>query len=165
MAQTAHDLSASSLSVDQVAGALNGMLAERAAERLQQHRPAVEAAPKVLKPRPPGVYFNLPMDEYHRDPSLGSTDLKALLVHPAAYWARSHMNPDHIDDSDTPAKKIGRALHALVLEGEAGFAAQFAAEPSPDAYPGVRQRSACSGWTRTASPVRRGTTTSNRARW
>src|SRR5262249_19681004 len=36
-----------------------------------------------------------------------------------------------------PAKKIGRALHALVLEGEAGFAKQFAAEPSPEGYPGA----------------------------
>jgi hypothetical protein len=69
------------------------------------------------------------------DPSLGSTDLKALLVHPACYWQRSHMNPERRDDSDTPAKKIGRALHALVLEGEAVKA--FAEEPSPANYPGA----------------------------
>jgi hypothetical protein len=49
---------------------------------------------------------------------------------------RSHMNPDRVDDSDTPAKKIGRALHALVLEGEAGFARAFAEEPQPSGHPG-----------------------------
>jgi hypothetical protein len=42
--------------------------------------------------------------------------------------ARSHCS----DDSDSPAKKIGRALHALVLEGGAGFIE----EPSPAGYPG-----------------------------
>lgn len=120
-------------SVEQAAAALNEMIRAR---HQAPARPASSPSERTA-PRQPGLYFNLPMDEYHRDPSLGSTDLKALLVHPAAYWARSHMNPDRIDDSDTPAKKIGRALHALVLEGEAGFAKQFAPEPSPDAYPGA----------------------------
>src|SRR5204862_7324383 len=106
--------------VDQVAGAINGMIAERAQERLRKHpvvEPELPKVPPPLKPRAPGVYFNLPMTDYHADPSLGSTDLKALLVHPACYWQRSHMNPDRRDDGDSPAKKIGRALHALVLEG------------------------------------------------
>jgi hypothetical protein len=127
----------SDLSVEQVAGAINGMIAERAAERLRQ-APAAEPAPKPAQPLPrePGVYFGLPMAEYHADPSLGSTDLKALLVHPACYWQRSHMNPERSDDMDSPAKKIGRALHALVLEGEHGFSRQFAVEPTPEGYPG-----------------------------
>jgi hypothetical protein len=141
MAQTASHLSASSLSVDQVAGAINGMIAERATERLRgepgQTNGVNSHTVSAAKPREPGVYFGLPMDDYHRDPSLGSTDLKALLVHPACYWARSHMNPDRVDDTDSPAKKIGRALHALVLEGEAGFAKQFTVEPSPEGYPGA----------------------------
>src|ERR1700730_13177092 len=113
MAQAHSHLSASSLSVEQVAGAINGMIAERAAERLREspakqpplETPEAQAHPK---PRAPGVYFNLPMADYHADPSLGSTDLKALLVHPACYWQRSHMNPERRDDSDSPAKKIGR---------------------------------------------------------
>jgi hypothetical protein len=137
MAQAHSHLSASHLSVEQVAGAINGMIAERAAERLRK-APDPKPAPETpaLKAREPGVYFDLPMAAYHADPSLGSTDLKALLVHPACYWQRSHMNPERRDDSDTPAKKIGRALHALVLEGEAGFARAFAEEPTPDGYPG-----------------------------
>ena len=35
----------------------------------------------------PGVYFNLPMADYHADPSLGSTDLKALLRAPSLLLA------------------------------------------------------------------------------
>jgi len=125
------------LAIEQAAGAINGMIAERAAERLQRKPPAEPAPqPRPLKPHAPGIYFDLPMAAYHADPSLGSTDLKALLVHPAAYWQRSHLNPERSDNDDTPAKKIGRALHALVLEGEAGFARQFAEEPMPAAYPG-----------------------------
>ena len=123
-------------SVEQAAAALTSMLAGRATERLQQHKSAAEPL-KAVKPRPPGVYFGLPSADYHADPSLGSTDLKTLLIHPACYWQRSQLNPDSIDDSDSPAKKIGRALHTLVLEGEAAFAKQFAAEPSPEAYPGA----------------------------
>ena len=137
MAQAQSHLSASQLSVEQTAAALQGMIAERAAERLG-NAPVVEPlsetpkSPAALQPRAPGVYFGLNSEEYHRDPSLGSTDLKALLVHPACYWHRSHMNPERRDDSDSPAKKIGRALHALVLEGGAGFIE----EPQPSGYPG-----------------------------
>ena len=93
---------------------------------------APNTAPKA---REPGVYFDLLVSEYHADPSLGSTDLKALLVHPACYWQRSQMNPSRVDNSDSPAKKIGRALHSLVLEGEAAFARAFIEEPTPASFP------------------------------
>ena len=93
-------------------------------------------APSIdLKPMAPGVYFNLPMAEYHADPSLGSTDLKALLVHPAVYWQRSALNPNRTKDSGTQAMKIGRALHTLVLEGEAAFARTFIQEPQAVDFP------------------------------
>ena len=104
---------------------------------VQTHQSVSSPTPFAIdaKTLAPGVYFNLPMAAYHADPSLGSTDLKSLLVHPAAYWRRSHMNPNRIDDSDTPAKKMGRALHSLVLEGETAFAKAFIEEPSPRLSP------------------------------
>src|SRR5262245_29067159 len=116
MAQATSHLDVSQLSVEQVAGAINGMIAERAAERL--HRaPSPEPEPQpALKPLAPGVYFGLPAAEYHADPSLGSTDLKRLLQAPAVYWWHSHMNPDRPPSPDSPAKQKGRALHKLVLE-------------------------------------------------
>lgn len=100
-----------------------------------------QAEPSLLPPHAnhvphaPGVYFDLPMADYHADPSLGSTDLKALLVHPAIYWQRSSMNPARQENSDTPAKKMGRALHSLVLEGELAFAKAFIEEPTPAGFP------------------------------
>jgi hypothetical protein len=120
-------------SVEQVAGAINVMIAERAAERLGNAsvtEPTPEPSPK---PREPGVYFGLPSAEYHADPSLGSADLKRLLQAPAVYWWHSWMNAKRQATLDTPAKQKGRALHKLVLEGEEAFAKAFAEEPQPDA--------------------------------
>jgi hypothetical protein len=74
------------------------------------------------QPRDPGVYFSLSEDEYHRDPSLGSTDEKDLAKNPSTYWFHSWMNPEHPeDDRSTPAKVRGSAVHVLVLYGEAEF--------------------------------------------
>jgi hypothetical protein len=133
MAQAHSALRPSDPSVDQVADAINTMIAERAAERLS--KPAQRPEPQ-LKPREPGVHFNLPAADYHADPSLGSSDLKRLLQAPAAYWWHSHMNPERPPSPDSSAKQKGRALHKLVLEGEEAFAAAFATEPQPDAHPG-----------------------------
>jgi len=130
----AHPALSSSLSVEQVAGQINAMIGERAAERLNSLQVASEAS---LKPREPGVYFGLPSADYHADPSLGSSDLKRLLQAPAVYWWHSQMNPERQPTPDSPAKKKGRALHKLVLEGEEAFATAFATEPQPEAHPGA----------------------------
>lgn len=87
-------------------------------------------------PREPGIYFGLPEAEYHADPSLGSTDLKRLLRSPTDYWWGSWMNPRRIPEAgDTPAKKQGRALHKLVLEGRAAFHKAYVPEPQPADWP------------------------------
>ena len=91
MAQAHSALRASDPSVEQVADSINAMIAERAAERLKASQQLPEPP---LKPREPGVYFNLPAADYHADPSLGSSDLKRLLQAPAVYWWHSHMNPE-----------------------------------------------------------------------
>ena len=149
MAQAHSHLSDAHLSVEQTAGAINAMIAERAEERLRK-APAAEPPSETptpnptppeggeaaLKPHAPGIVFGMPAEEYHRDPSLGSTDLKRLLQAPAAYWWHSHMNPDRPPSPDSLAKQKGRALHKLVLEGHDAFAQAFAEEPSPEAYPG-----------------------------
>lgn len=137
MAQANFQHLPASLSVDQIAGAINGMIAERAQERLTA-RPA-EPAPAPVKPaltpREPGVYFFLPAADYHQDPSLGSSDIKRLLRSPTDYWWHSHMNAARPPDTDSPAKQKGRALHSLVLEGPDAFAKAFIEEPSPSSYP------------------------------
>jgi SAP domain len=137
MAQAHSPLPASNPSVEQVAGQIQAMIAERAEERLRK-APTVEPTPEPsLKPREPGIYFNLPAAEYHADFSLGSSDLKRLLQAPAVYWFHSHMNPERQPTPDSAAKQKGRALHKLVLEGEDAFASTFAVEPSPAGYPGA----------------------------
>lgn len=76
----------------------------------------------ALKPRDPGIYFNLDEEPYHEDPSLGSTDERKLAKNPADYWWTSYMNPLRPDDkSGTPAQQRGTAVHVLVLYGEAAF--------------------------------------------
>jgi hypothetical protein len=138
MAQAATRLSASHPSVEQVAGAINAMIAERAVERLHKP-PAAQRAGEAPAPavRQPGVYFGLPSADYHSDPSLGSSDIKRLLQAPAVYWWHSHMNPDRPPPPDTLAMQKGRALHTLVLEGEEAFDRAYCCEPRPEAYPGA----------------------------
>jgi PDDEXK-like domain of unknown function (DUF3799)/SAP domain len=137
MAAQAHsDLSASPLSVEQTAAAINGMIAERAAERLHKAPAPQPASRPAIQPREPGVYFGLSSAAYHADPSLGSSDLKRLIQAPAVYWFHSHMNPDRPLSPDSPAKQKGRALHKLVLEGEQAFAHAFVEEPQPSGHPG-----------------------------
>lgn len=96
---------------------------------------APNATTAMPKSRAPGVYFGLANDEYHADPSLGGTDIKTIGVHPACYWQRSWMNPARTD-ADTPAKRQGRALHKLVLEGSKAFEAAYITEPQPADHPG-----------------------------
>lgn len=97
--------------------------------------PAPAATPTT---REPGIYFGLSEAEYHADPSLGSTDLKRLLRSPTDYWWGSWMNPKREPEaSDTPAKKQGRALHKLVLEGRAAFHKAYTPEPQPKDWPGA----------------------------
>lgn len=57
----------------------------------------------------PGVYTDLDMKEYHADPALSRSDLIRLDLSPMLY-------KEHVDQ-DKPHYRIGRALHALVLQG------------------------------------------------
>ncbi len=65
----------------------------------------------------PGIYYNLPAEEYHSDPALSSSGLKKLLQNPMEYWSTSPLNPDR-EALDTIALKNGRAAHVLLLEPE-----------------------------------------------
>jgi hypothetical protein len=110
---------------------------------LESRKPALPAKPAETAlavvppaPREPGIYFGLPERDYHADPSLGSTDHKRLLRSTMDYWSDSWMNPRRDPENhDTPAKKQGRALHKLVLEGRAAFHKAYIAEPQPADWP------------------------------
>ena len=83
------------------------------------------AAGVVSKLHPPGIYFNLPEDEYHADPALGSTDIKSLLGEPAGYWWNSAYNPAREEREISPAMKLGSAVHVAVLYGLREFGDRY----------------------------------------
>lgn len=86
-----------------------------------------------LVEHPDGLYFGLPEDDYHADPALGSSDIKALLMAPEAYWGQSYMNPLY-ERKDTVATVRGSAYHKFILEGEAAYEASFVVEPEQAMY-------------------------------
>ncbi len=71
----------------------------------------------------PGVY-RIPIQRYHNDPdlcdgpSISSSGLRAILDCPAKYWAHSPYNPDRRDPPPKQVFTIGKAAHAIILEGE-----------------------------------------------
>lgn len=85
-----------------------------------------------LKPLEPGVYIGLNEDAYHRDPALGSTNLRQILSSTPDYWWTSWMNPMKPDDKDTKDRKRGRAIHKFVLEGGEAFHAKYMRRPDDD---------------------------------
>jgi hypothetical protein len=77
-----------------------------------------------------GIYFDLPEDDYHSDPALGSTDLRRLLTSGPDYWWHSPLNPNPPPERDpSPALEFGKALHKLVLEGSQKFHALYVRRP------------------------------------
>lgn len=83
----------------------------------------------------PGVYLNLPEEDYFAADALGSSDLKKLLRAPTDWWYSSRHN-QHYEPSDTSeARILGRALHALMLEGRGAYDERFSIEPDPLDYP------------------------------
>jgi hypothetical protein len=76
-----------------------------------------------------GIYFDLPEDDYHADPALGSTDVKRLLASGADYWWLSSLNPNQPEHRSSPALEFGRALHKHVLEGRQAFASRYVRRP------------------------------------
>lgn len=83
-------------------------------------------------PLAPGIYFDLDAERYHRDAALGSTDIRKLRCSAADYWFTSSMNPHRKEEKDTPARLSGRAMHDLVLEGEAKFDALYMRRPDDE---------------------------------
>lgn len=89
----------------------------------------------------PGVYFGLDEAAYHADPALGSTDIKALYLNPVQWQAKRLACGEGAEapalaeilgldtDEESLAKRFGRAVHCMVLEGPEAFAARNCVEP------------------------------------
>jgi hypothetical protein len=88
---------------------------------------------EVQKLLPDGVYIGLGEAEYFAQPRIGSTDLCKLFLRGEGFWWSSHFNPDYVSEpEDSKARVFGKALHALVLEGDAAFEARFAIIPAKE---------------------------------
>jgi len=80
-----------------------------------------------------GVY-RVHIDRYHNDPdlcdgpSISSTGLRAIMNCPVKYWATSIYNPNRRESPKKQHFTIGKAAHAMILEGELP-ADQFVASP------------------------------------
>lgn len=82
----------------------------------------------------PGIYKGVHLDEYHAQltptPSISGSGLVAIdTKSPAHYFAESYLNPNRAGERDTNALRVGRAAHALIVEGEAVFLADHAVKP------------------------------------
>lgn len=78
--------------------------------------------------RDPGIYFDLPLQEYLDTPALSASGIKTLKLNPLLFWMRSWMNPEPPPDDDTLAKLTGKAYHSLVMEGQDVFDREFPPE-------------------------------------
>lgn len=85
-----------------------------------------------LKIKPPGIYFGLPEEGYHKDPSLSASGIKDLDVSLLTYWTNSVLNPNREDKNSKPMT-AGKALHKLIIEGLGPFSKAYAMIPEkPD---------------------------------
>ena len=90
---------------------------------------ALRVETEKSEPLADGIYFDLDEERYHLDPALGSSDIRKLLDNPCDFYWESWMNPKRPKDSDTPARKRGRAMHKLVLEGADKFHERYLRGP------------------------------------
>lgn len=84
----------------------------------------------------PGIYFGMPDEEYHKDPSLSNSGIKSVHISPLNFWTYSRLNPD-FEEKKTPSMVAGKAYHKMFLEGREAFEATYAVKPDPEDYPGV----------------------------
>ena len=79
----------------------------------------------------PGVYESLPNADYHASSALSRSGLTLLQKRsPLHYW-RAYIDPNRPEPEDTPAFRLGSAVHAYVLE-PAAWASDYAVAPDCD---------------------------------
>jgi hypothetical protein len=79
----------------------------------------------------PGIYINLPEDEYHAIDALGSTSIKELADDPVEFQYKRLLEEE---DPETQSKILGSAIHKRLLEGRAAFEASHYCKLDPSVY-------------------------------
>jgi len=105
----------------------------------------------------PGCYEGLPISLYHsqlccRGPSVSSSNLRRCLVvnggSPAHFYVHWSGNPNRVEQPESVALIMGRAVHHLLL-GQPRFAAEFVVRPDEiGGKPWHGNRLECKAWLR-----------------
>lgn len=82
----------------------------------------------------PGIYYDMPEEEYHADWALSASGMKKLAVSPLNYWCNHPMNPD-FEPEESDAREEGKAWHKRILEGKDIFYKLYAPELDKADYP------------------------------
>jgi hypothetical protein len=64
----------------------------------------------------PGIYFDIPNEDYHQGEGVSSSVVKRAADKTAEHAWASYFDPDREKSDPTPAMKIGTAIHTAVLE-------------------------------------------------
>jgi hypothetical protein len=72
----------------------------------------------------PGIYHDLPFEDYKALPYVNSSAIKAGIKSESLKKMR-HLIEEDCEDKDSREKKFGRAQHAYILEGEEAFFDRF----------------------------------------
>jgi hypothetical protein len=83
----------------------------------------------------PGIYYGIPEELYHADEAISSHGLNSIARSPLHYWAQ-YKNPERPPQKETPALKIGSAIHRAILEPDI-FENMYVQEPQLSDYKGV----------------------------
>lgn len=85
----------------------------------------------------PGIYFNMPEDEYHADPALSCSGIKLLLDDPEEFWFKTkHLNDNAPEQESSKAADRGTMWHHKLLTPETFddvYAKGFDPQDFPDA--------------------------------
>lgn len=82
----------------------------------------------VISPQiglPPGIYFGLSEEVYHKDPALSRSDMVNLLDTPNSYWKNSFMNPDRSRKKASDPMDYGSAFDCLMFDGLKAFEKKY----------------------------------------
>lgn len=93
--------------------------------------PSIKDQPFTL---PVGIHFGIPEEDYFRIEAVSKTLIRYILASPTIGWAESWLNPGK-EEKKAEHLTIGKAYHAMILEGPAEYEARFYPGPVKDDFP------------------------------
>ena len=90
--------------------------------------------PDTPEPPPCGIHFGMDEEVYHAIPAFSKSHLHHLLCSPTAFWADSWLNPDR-EERSAEHLRVGKAYHAMILEGHDAYTSRFYPAPDPKDHP------------------------------